>query len=102
MRSHGVVCPEGHYAAGVAKLSVLARGLALGAIRLYQIAISPVFGRHCRFHPTCSEYARQAIELHGVRRGGGLAVRRILRCHPFNSGGYDPVPATVRLRASSQ
>ena len=64
----------------------------VGMIRFYQVAISPLFGRHCRFYPTCSEYARQAIERYGVVDGGRLAVRRILRCHPFSPGGYDPVP----------
>lgn len=69
-----------------------ARRAALGVIRFYQVGISPLFGRHCRFHPTCSEYARQAVERHGLVRGGQLAVRRIGRCHPFDPGGYDPVP----------
>lgn len=64
----------------------------LGAIRFYQVGMSPLFGRRCRFHPTCSEYARQAIARYGPWAGGALAVRRIVRCHPFNPGGYDPVP----------
>ncbi|MBC2711346.1 MAG: membrane protein insertion efficiency factor YidD [Desulfosarcina sp.] len=66
--------------------------LALLLIRLYQISISPVLGPACRFVPTCSEYAYQAISSHGVLRGGLLAIKRILRCHPFNPGGFDPVP----------
>jgi uncharacterized protein len=70
----------------------LARRMVLGSIRFYQAAISPLFGRHCRFYPTCSDYARQAIERYGLARGGRLALRRILRCHPFTPGGYDPVP----------
>lgn len=61
-------------------------------IRLYQQAFSPYVGRRCRFLPTCSEYAWQAIDRYGFWRGGGLAMRRIVRCHPFNPGGYDPVP----------
>lgn len=61
-------------------------------IRLYQIFLSPLLGRNCRFIPTCSHYAIQAIERHGAIRGTKLAVMRILRCHPFNPGGYDPVP----------
>ena len=68
------------------------RLLCVGMIRFYQVAVSPLFGRHCRFCPTCSEYARQAIQRYGVLDGGILAIRRILRCHPFNPGGYDPVP----------
>jgi len=61
-------------------------------IRFYQVAVSPMLGRHCRYYPTCSEYARQAIERYGVLQGGFMAIRRILRCHPFSPGGYDPVP----------
>ena len=58
----------------------------------YQVLLSPALGRHCRFAPTCSEYARLALIEHGVGRGGWLAVRRLLRCHPFHPGGYDPPP----------
>ncbi len=68
------------------------RWVALSAIRLYQVGISPLSGRHCRLYPTCSEYAKQAIMRHGLLSGGKLAVKRILRCHPFKAGGYDPVP----------
>jgi hypothetical protein len=66
--------------------------LALLSIKLYQLSISPVLGPACRFVPTCSEYAYQAISTHGVRRGGLLAIKRLLRCHPFKPGGFDPVP----------
>ena len=66
--------------------------LALGLIRLYQRAISPLLPPACRFVPTCSVYAFEAIERHGVRLGIWLAVRRLARCHPFCAGGYDPVP----------
>ncbi|MGH8612800.1 MAG: membrane protein insertion efficiency factor YidD [Gammaproteobacteria bacterium] len=61
-------------------------------IRGYQYWISPLLGRHCRFWPSCSEYARQAIERYGLWRGGWLGVKRICRCHPWHPGGYDPVP----------
>ena len=61
-------------------------------IRGYQIAISPLLGRHCRFHPSCSAYAVEALATHGLFRGIWLSVLRILRCHPFHPGGYDPVP----------
>ncbi|MDD3926227.1 MAG: membrane protein insertion efficiency factor YidD [bacterium] len=64
----------------------------LAAIRLYQRFVSPAFPRACRFSPSCSSYAYQAIEKHGAARGFFLAVRRVLRCHPFNPGGEDPVP----------
>lgn len=61
-------------------------------IRLYQRYVSPLHGPTCRFVPTCSEYAAEAISAHGFTRGMWLSVRRLLRCHPFHSGGYDPVP----------
>jgi putative membrane protein insertion efficiency factor len=61
-------------------------------IRVYQIAVSPFIGPHCRYLPTCSEYAREAIERHGATRGSWLAIKRVGRCHPFCSGGHDPVP----------
>lgn len=66
--------------------------LLIGLIRFYQKFISPLFPPTCRFYPTCSAYAISAIEKKGVLKGSYLAVRRILRCHPFNPGGYDPVP----------
>lgn len=61
-------------------------------IRGYQIAISPLLGPRCRFHPSCSHYALEALERHGVLRGLWLAIRRIGRCHPLHAGGFDPVP----------
>jgi putative membrane protein insertion efficiency factor len=64
-------------------------------IRIYQLLFSPWFGNQCRFYPTCSEYARIAILEHGNLRGGGLAIRRLLKCHPWHGGGVDLVQATV-------
>jgi putative membrane protein insertion efficiency factor len=61
-------------------------------IRGYQLAVSPFLGSHCRYTPSCSEFAREAIERHGVARGSWLAVKRVARCHPFHAGGHDPVP----------
>lgn len=61
-------------------------------VRVYQYAISPMLGRSCRFHPSCSEYAVEALERHGALKGLWLAVRRVGRCHPWHPGGYDPVP----------
>ena len=69
-----------------------ARWLVLSLLRLYRLLVSPLLGQRCRFHPSCSEYASGCIHKHGLLRGGYLAVRRILRCHPFNPGGVDPVP----------
>lgn len=66
--------------------------VALTLIRVYQKAVSPLFPPSCRFTPTCSTYAYTAIERHGMVRGGWMAARRIARCHPWNPGGYDPVP----------
>ncbi|MBU0680876.1 MAG: membrane protein insertion efficiency factor YidD [Proteobacteria bacterium] len=63
----------------------------VGIIRFYQVAISPLFPPTCRFIPTCSQYAVQAIDQYGAFRGGFVALRRIVRCHPFCKGGYDPV-----------
>lgn len=65
--------------------------ILLALIRFYRAAISPLLGANCRYIPTCSAYAMQAIEKYGALKGGLLALRRILRCHPFCKGGYDPV-----------
>jgi hypothetical protein len=64
----------------------------LGLLRAYQYALRPLLGANCRFYPSCSDYAREAIERHGAARGVWLATRRLARCHPYHSGGYDPVP----------
>lgn len=70
----------------------LPRVWGVGMIRQYQRWISPYTPPACRYWPTCSEYAAQAVARYGVLQGGWLAVRRLLRCHPFHPGGYDPVP----------
>lgn len=68
------------------------KSLLIVVIKAYQYAISPLLGAHCRFHPSCSAYAREALERHGVMNGAWLVVRRLARCHPWSPGGYDPVP----------
>ena len=62
-------------------------------VRGYQLFISPMLGPRCRFHPTCSQYAIEALQTHGAVKGGWLALRRVLRCHPLHPGGHDPVPS---------
>jgi uncharacterized protein len=66
--------------------------LFIGLIRAYQYLISPLLGPHCRFYPSCSHYAIEAIKTHGAVRGAYLSLRRLLRCHPWHPGGLDPVP----------
>ena len=61
-------------------------------VRLYQVTLSPLLGGQCRFLPTCSHYVLEAVDKHGALVGGWLGLRRLLRCHPFSRGGYDPVP----------
>ena len=68
------------------------RHVLMGMIRLYQLIVSPLLGPHCRFHPSCSCYAHTAIARHGALMGTWLGLKRLLRCHPFAPGGYDPVP----------
>lgn len=71
------------------------KGLLTGVIRLYRRYLSPLKGPTCRFYPTCSQYALTAIERYGALRGGWMAVVRVLKCHPFHPGGYDPVPKSM-------
>ena len=78
-----------------ANRGMVSRLFALGLllmIRVYQVTLSPLLGGHCRYEPTCSAYAIEAVKEHGPWHGGWLALKRLLRCHPFVKGGYDPVP----------
>jgi len=68
------------------------RRVLIAPIRLYQWVISPLLPKRCRFYPTCSQYAIEALRRHGALKGGWLALKRILKCHPFHPGGVDPVP----------
>lgn len=70
----------------------MAKTILLFLIRFYRRRISPLFPPCCRFHPTCSAYALEAVTRYGALKGGWLALKRILKCHPFHPGGYDPVP----------
>jgi uncharacterized protein len=75
-----------------ALLARMVGGAMILLIRVYQVVFSPLMGRCCRYEPSCSVYAVEAIRQHGCWRGAGLAARRLLRCHPFHAGGWDPVP----------
>lgn len=77
--------------------TLLTRAVQL-LIRVYQLGISPLLGPRCRFYPSCSHYAQEAIDTHGLRRGGWLALRRLSRCHPWHPGGFDPVPPATTDR----
>ncbi len=74
------------------RINFILKKIILNLIKIYQKLISPILGKNCRFIPTCSVYTYKAIEIHGVIKGIYLGVKRILKCHPFNEGGYDPVP----------
>ena len=77
------------------------RRLVVALLRAYRFAISPMYGQVCRYYPSCSAYALEAVETHGAWRGTGLAIRRLGRCHPWTAGGYDPVPPAVRDRGEA-
>lgn len=70
--------------------------LLIGFLKAYRLLISPLYGQVCRYHPSCSAYALEAVQRHGSIRGSWLGVRRLARCHPWAAGGYDPVPENPR------
>ena len=74
----------------------------IGLLKAYRFAISPLYGQVCRYHPSCSAYALEAVTVHGSVKGSWLAVRRVGRCHPWARGGYDPVPAKQQPVGSSR
>lgn len=92
------VAGRGRDRVGIAGVGVAGRA-ALGLIRLYQRLLSPVLGQKCRYLPTCSAYAAEAITRHGLWYGGWMAAARLARCHPFGASGFDPVPDEVRPAA---
>jgi putative membrane protein insertion efficiency factor len=79
---------------GILLLTRLPAVLARALIRTYQLILSPFIGNQCRFHPSCSHYAMEAVDTHGVVRGSWLTLKRLSRCHPFHAGGFDPVPGS--------
>ena len=80
------------------RFSLLLRGAAILPIRLYQLVVSPLLPKSCRFAPSCSHYAVAAVQRHGVLRGGYLTAARLSRCHPWAEWGFDPVPDTFTFR----
>ncbi|HEY0239148.1 MAG TPA: membrane protein insertion efficiency factor YidD [Friedmanniella sp.] len=72
--------------------------LLIGLLKVYRLVVSPLYGNVCRYYPSCSAYALRAVEVHGAVRGSWMAGRRLLRCHPWTPGGYDPVPGTPEWR----
>ncbi|MAG75124.1 MAG: membrane protein insertion efficiency factor YidD [Thalassotalea sp.] len=80
----------------MAKINSTPKKLAIGLVKLYQKLLSPLLGNNCRFQPTCSNYAIEAINRFGVLKGCWLAAKRIIKCHPLNAGGDDPVPPLTK------
>jgi len=82
-------------------MTLTTRLLWLG-VRFYQLLVSPLLPRACRYEPSCSRYALTALERHGAGRGAALALKRVLSCHPWSAGGYDPVPESAPAREESR
>ena len=87
-------------ASGVlAAVPLIPRNLGLAVLQAYRTVVSPLYGDVCKYYPSCSAYALEAVTVHGAWRGTGLALRRLGHCHPWSLGGYDPVPGTVAAHA---
>ena len=86
---------------GQARSGSAVKYVLITLLRAYRLLISPLYGQVCRYHPSCSAYALDAVRLHGSVKGSWLAVRRVGRCHPWAAGGYDPVPERFTWRAAS-
>ncbi len=82
-------------------MSAFVTALLVKIVRGYQILLSPMLGQRCRFYPSCSHYALEALRTHGAARGSLLTVRRLCKCHPFNEGGVDPVPPAQHPNSST-
>lgn len=82
----------------MATITQITRQIAVLPLQLYRLAISPFLGQRCRFYPSCSRYAEQAVKTHGFLRGSYLSVRRLLRCHPLHTGGIDEVPPCIKKK----
>jgi putative membrane protein insertion efficiency factor len=78
------------------------RKIVISLIKAYKLLLSPFLGQNCRFYPGCANYTAEAVEVHGVIKGGYLGVRRILKCQPMHAGGYDPVPTDFSYLATSE
>jgi putative membrane protein insertion efficiency factor len=75
--------------------------LLLLLLRAYKLGVSPFLGQNCRFYPSCSDYAAQAVQMHGTLKGGALAAKRLCKCHPWHPGGFDPVPGAAAPTTNS-
>ena len=74
--------------------------LLIGLLKLYRLFISPLYGQVCKYYPSCSAYALEAVQTHGALKGSALAAKRLARCHPWSAGGYDPVPGTEHVHGT--